>query len=619
MTELSLASEFSQPTRDNWLALVDRVLKGDEFDSKLVFRTADGLRVEPLYPKAEGAVLTGRADAGPWRVVQRVDHPDADAAREQALADLEGGADALALVFAGAPSSRGFGLQAADAGALDRALRGTMLDLISVRVDAGAAGARIARLLLDVAEARGHELRRLDLDLGIDPIGAVAASGAYHLWDGERGTLRSFLREARGRGVAGPVALADGRPYHEAGCSEAEELAAVLATAVAYLRAFEADGRGLDEARGAISAMLVCDSDQFLTVAKLRAFRRLWMEVETACGLPAAPIRLHTETAWRSLTKRDPWVNLLRGTVAALAAGIGGADSVTVLPFTAALGLPDAFARRLARNSQAILIEESNLWRVTDPMAGAGGIEALTDGLADEAWSRFQAIEREGGIVESLRTGALPGRIAETRRRRGTALATRRAPITGTSEFPDIREAPVAVLAPAVPSPPRPACSLPSERLAEPYETLRDRSDAIAQRTGRRPGVFLANLGPIAAFSARTTFARNAFEAGGIEAQTNDGFPDLDAMAHAFAGSGCRIACLCSSDEIYVTQAESAASLLRDRGATRIYLAGRPGGAEDTLRAAGVAEFVFVGCDLLRLLSRALDAASTVEPPAEGH
>ncbi|NNM72692.1 methylmalonyl-CoA mutase subunit beta [Enterovirga aerilata] len=615
MTDLALASEFPTPTREAWTALVDKVLKGADFEKRLVSRTYDGIRIEPLYPKAEAPAPVRRAAHSPWRVAQRVDHPDPQAANALALADLEGGADALVLTFAGAPAARGFGLNAAGLDELDRALSGVMLDLVSVRLEAGLGGREAMGLMLDLAERRGHALSGLDLDLGLDPIGAFAATGRMSAdWDIVAGRLSENFGRLAERGFAGRLAIADGRPYHEAGGSEAQELAAVLATALAYLRALEAGGHALDRARDALSFLLVADADEFLTVAKFRALRRLWAEVEEACGLAPKPLRLHAETAWRMSTRRDPWVNLLRGTMAAFSAGIGGADAVTVLPFTAALGLPDGFARRLARNTQIILLEESNVWRVADPVAGSGAFEALTAGLAEEAWARFQEIEREGGIVASLASGALQGRIAETRSKRDAATATRRDPLTGTSEFPDIHEAPVSVLMPSSPpSSPREGegqvTPLPSIRLAEPYERLRDRSDAVLAQTGSRPRVFLANLGPISAFSARATFAKNAFEAGGVEAVTNDGFGGLDELAAAFGGSGARLACICSSDEIYGTQAAPAAAALKAAGATAIYLAGRPGEIEQTLREAGVTDFVYVGCNLLRLLEAAQASA----------
>lgn len=616
MDDLSLAADFPAATREQWLRLVEGVLKGADFQKKLVSRTYDGIHIQPLYPKAEGAHRIARAEPGRWRVSQRVDHPEPEQANELALLDLEGGADALTLVTARAVSGRGFGVRLDSVEDLDRALSGVMLDLIHLRLEAGGDGRRMALLFAELAERRGHRLSDLAADLGMDPLGAMAATGVLSAsWDEVSRRMGETLADLTGRGFSGRAFLVDGRPYHEAGASEAQELAAVLATGVEYLRALETNGHALDTARDALSFLLVADADEFLTIAKFRALRRLWARVEQACGLSQKPIRLHAETAWRMTTRRDPWVNMLRTTIATFSAGIGGADAITVLPFTAALGLPDAFARRLARNTQLILLEESNLWRVADPAAGAGGFEALTDALCEKAWELFQEIEREGGIAESLSRGAVQARIAAVRAQREKAVATRKDPITGTSEFPNIAEAEVAVLLPfpqgegesggaGIRSEP-----LPSIRLAEPYERLRDSGDAHLARTGARPKVFLANLGPISAFTARATFARNFFEAAGIEAVGNDGFSDMEKLKAAFLESGAKLSCICSSDEIYASHAAGAAAALKEAGSHPVYLAGRPGESEGELVRAGVGTFIFAGCDALAILSEALEAA----------
>ena len=619
MTELALASIFPAATSEAWSSLVQGVLKGADFDRKLVSNTLDGIRIEPLYGKAETVAPLARAAHAPWRISQRVDHPDPAAANALALADLEGGADALSLVYGAAPAARGFGLSPISA-ALPAALSGVGLDLIALRLDAGRHGVTAAAALLDLAEARGHALADLDLDLGIDPVGAMAANGQVPApWPIMERQMADQLAGFAARGFRGRAFLADGRVAHEAGASEAQELATVLATGIAYLRALET-GHTLETARDAISFLLVADADQFLTIAKLRALRRLWQRIEEACGLAPAPIRLHAETAWRMTTRRDPWVNILRGTIAAFSAGIGGADNVTVLPFTAPLGLPDAFARRIARNTQLILIEEANLWRVADPVAGAGGFEAMTEALETAAWAAFQEIEREGGIVTSLQAGALQHRVAAMRSRRDAAVATRHDKLTGTSEFPNLHDKPVAVLMPASPAgiadESGPGSEdgvaiepLPSHRVAEPFEHLRDMSDHRLAETGSRPKVFLANLGPIAAFSARAMFAINAFEAGGIEALGNDGFASTETLVAAFQQSGARLVCLCSSDEIYATHALAAAAALRQAGAQAIYLAGRPGELRAELEAAGVTEFIAIGSNLLSVLGEAQAAA----------
>jgi len=315
------------------------------------------------------------------------------------------------------------------------------------------------------------------------------------------------------------------------------------------------------------------------------------------------------ETAWRMMTRRDPTVNILRSTVAVVAAGLGGADAITVLPFTAALGLPDGFARRIARNTQLILLEESNLAKVSDPAAGSGAIENLTQQLCAAAWSLFQEIEKTGGADAALEQGLIQNRVAATRVEREKNIARRRDPLTGTSEFPDINEAAVHVLdvarhEPAAGGAPTTIAALPRVRLAEPFEDLRDTSDRKLAATGTRPKVFLANLGRLSDFTARTLFAKNFFEAGGIEAVSNDGFAGRDAMIAAFKASGAKLACLCSSDKVYAAEAADAAHALAAAGA-HVYLAGRPGEIEPALKQAGVQEFIYVGCDVLAVLQRA--------------
>ncbi|KLK92752.1 methylmalonyl-CoA mutase [Microvirga vignae] len=617
MDDLSLAADFPQATREQWLKLVEGVLKGADFTKKLVGRTHDGIEIQPLYPKAEGAARIAREQAGRWRVSQRMDHPDPAKANELALIDLENGADALTLVTRKAPAARGFGVKIERVEDLDKALSGVMLDLIHLRLDAGGKGRPTAELLIALAEKRGHKLSDLSLDLGMDPIGGLASIGSLAVeWNEVSTRMGAMLKSLTKKGFNGRAFTADGRPYHEAGASEAQELAAVLATGVSYLRALESQGHSLDAARKALSFLLVADADEFLTVAKFRALRRLWAQVEQACGLEPKSVRLHAETAWRMTTKRDPWVNMLRTTVATFSAGIGGTDAITVLPFTAALGLPDAFARRVARNTQLVLLEESNLWRVADPAAGAGGFEALTDALCERAWGLFQEIEREGGIIDSLKQGALQTRIATVRAQREKAVATRKEPITGTSEFPNIHEADVTVLMPAAPAAKQETdqaavsvTPLPSVRTAEAFERLRDLSDAYLAKTGARPKVFLANLGPISAFTARATFAKNFFEAGGIEAVMNDGFSDTEKLKQTFLKSKAKLSCICSSDEIYENHAIEAIKTLREAGLAPIYLAGRPGEREEQLTGAGITTFIYAGCDTLKVLSEALEKA----------
>jgi methylmalonyl-CoA mutase len=409
---------------------------------------------------------------------------------------------------------------------------------------------------------------------------------------------------AAAEGFTGPFAVADGRVVHAAGGSEAQELAFALATAIAYLRAMEQGGIKLDDARGFIYFRLAADQDQFLTIAKFRAVRRLWACIEEACGLAPRPTFVAAETAWRMMSKRDPHGNIVRGTIAALGAAVGGADAVTVLPFSTALGLPDAFARRIARNTQTILIEEANIHRVADPAAGSGAIEALTDALCAVAWKLFQEIEQTGGAAKALEAGSIQRAVAKVRSEREANVGRRKDSVIGTSDFPDLAEDQVAVLAQSRLAPVSATTeALAPIRLAEPFERLRDRSDVYLAKHGTRPKVFLACLGRASDFNARASFAKSLFESGGLEAVEGKG----DNLAKRFKESGARLACLCSSDKVYEREASDAAKALTEAGALCVYLAGKPGADQAALEKAGVSTFLYQGCDTLEILNAAYD------------
>lgn len=644
---LALASEFPPATEADWRAAVDAVLKGKPFDKVLVNRTWDGIAIQPLYPRKAGAApIAGRAPGSPWTIMQRVDHPDPAEANALALEDLGGGASGLVIVTRGAIGDRrGDALVIDDLADLDRLLDGVMLDLIPLRIDAGTGAGHVAAMIAARVARDRQDPAALTIAFGIDPIGTFARRGTLESWDGAAAKAADVVLGLRARGFAGTQLAADGRIIHDAGGSEAQELAFALGTAVQYLRMLEAAGLPLDAAARAISVVLAADADQFLSTAKMRAMRRLWARVEQASGLALSHLDLHAETAWRMLTRVDPAVNWLRTTTAVFAAGIGGADHVVVEPWTAAIGLPDGFARRIARNTQLILVEESNLHRVADPAAGAGSMEALTDALCRHAWSLFQAWEEAGGIVAALSAGLVQAAVAKVRAERAHAIARRREPLTGASEFPNVHESLPEVLHPPRREPRggtapvdlpaagrgerfeaqveafaggavRAALSRPKVdtvfveplaplRLAEPFETLRADLDALTAARGTRPQVFLAVLGPVAAFTARATFAKNLFEAGGFAAPIPEPFADLAALVAAFRASGALIACLCSSDELYASEAAATAEALKAAGARQVWLAGRPGELEEALKAAGVDGFVFAGCDVIAALEAA--------------
>ncbi|WP_405592033.1 methylmalonyl-CoA mutase family protein [Streptomyces sp. NBC_01092] len=587
---LSLAAEFPDATHEQWQHLVEGVLRkagkdvsGPAAEEALSTALEDGLRTRPLYTARDAApdtglpgfapfVRGGRAEgntAGGWDVRQR--HT---ALKDSVvLADLENGVTSLWLVLGegGIPVSE-----------LGRALEGVYLDLAPVVLDAGTEVEPAARELLRLYEERGVAKEAARGNLGADPLGHEARTGQSSEFAAVASLARLCAEEYPGLRAL----TVDALPYHEAGGSAAQELGCSLATGVAYLRELTEAGLTVEQAGAQLEFRYAATADQFLTIAKLRAARRLWARVSEVCGAPSAQVQ-HAVTSPVMMSRRDPWVNMLRTTVATLAAGVGGADSVTVLPFDHALGLPDAFARRIARNTSTILIEESHLARVIDPAGGSWYVERLTDELAEAGWEFFQRIEGAGGQAEALRSGRLGQDLAETWAARTGKLVKRREPITGVSEFPNLAEQPVE----REPAPEVRSGGLPRVRRDEAYEALRARSDAHLAATGSRPRIYLAALGPAAAHTARLTFASNLFQAGGIEPVTEG----------TFAESGATEACLCSSDAVYEEQAQTVAAEFRSAGATHVFLAGRPGQYTD------VDSYVFAGCDAVAVLSATLD------------
>jgi methylmalonyl-CoA mutase len=618
MAQLTLVSDFPRASEEDWLSRVAETLKGRPLDS-LFSETLDGIRLKPLYRGAAQPVpmpyrVPGSGEP-PWTILQRLDIPDWARADAQAREDLENGAGGLVLVWPGSVGAGAHGVAVSQIDDLRRLTGRVELDLVSVRLDAGPFGLRAADLALELYQSRNLDLARCAISFGLDPLAALALTGRAADETALRLRLSRCITAIAERGHRGPAVMIDTRVYHGAGATKVQELAAGLASAVQYLYWLEAEGHDLEDVVRRVGFLVTADADQFLTIAKLRAVRVLWARALAAMGLEPEPAIVHAETAMRMMSRRDPHVNLLRTTTAAFAAGVGGADAVTVLPFTVALGLPDGFARRLARGLQIILQEESGIGSVAEAAAGSGFVEAATIEIAAAAWTTFQSIESQGGMLAALASGFVQGEIAKAAAARRRAVAERRRGLTGVSLFPTLDGAAIEVLDVPLPEdwPTRliegdagaMACTpLAQERLAQAFETLRDRADGSFERTGRRPTVFLANLGPKAEFDTRARWARNLFAAGGIAASAEEGFETPEAAAQAFRASGAAVACLCSSDRLYGTIGVAAAEALSAAGAARLYLAGQPGDREAEFKAAGVEEFLFEGIDVLDLLQR---------------
>src|SRR5436190_867104 len=620
-SDLGLIPEFEPATREAWLGLVAKVLKGADFEKRLVSRTADGLGVQPLYARSdrvEAASATGRTAffPGGWDIRQRHAEPDPKAANAAILEDLEGGATSLLLQIM-APGQAGLSYTA---GPLGTALKGVLLEGCAVALDARENTMDAAGSLIEIWREReiNDNLRRGAFNY--DPLGVLARTGTLY-YPARRSCeiAAKFANDCRSMTNVTAL-LADGRPYHEAGAGEAQELAAMLATLVAYLRACEAAGLRPRYAFTKIGLALAADAHLFLTIAKLRAARKLVARVAEACGATHAADRMHlwAATSERMMARRDPWVNMLRTTIACAGGALGGADAVTVLPFTWALGKPDAFARRIARNTHLVLQEESSLGRVFDPAHGAWFIEKITDELVQKSWTLFQDIEAKGGIGAALESGFMQGEIAKTAEARERSIATGHQELTGISAFPRLADDGVKV-APHPPAKPvvkggTSVAPLAMRRLAEPFEQLRDAADAHLASTGKRPQVFLACLGDSAAYSSRATWTRNFLAAGGIEAIASASLHNSADAGKAFAASGASVACICSTDAVYAELAVATAGVLKAAGARQVLLAGRPKPQEAALEAAGVDAFISAGGNALTTLARIYDALGIRHP-----
>jgi methylmalonyl-CoA mutase len=519
--------------------------------------TYEGFPIRPLYtaldavpepalpgqwPYVRGGDALRDVKSG-WRVAEAFPaNGSAAEANGAVLVALTEGVSALVLRVGGSAAE------------LDRLLEGVFLDLVPVVLDAGADYAAASQAVLALLTDLDDDQRsRLSVDLGADPLTApLGGRPAAQVAD-----VVAVAAKVTGYGGGVRAITVDGPVFHDLGASASWELAGSVAAAVGYLRMLGDGGVAPSDALRQISFRFAADDDQFMTIAKLRSARQLWARVAEVVGEPnAGAPRLHAVTSLPMMTQRDPWVNMLRTTLAAFSAGVGGADTVLVHPFDVAIpggfpGTAASFARRIARNTQLLLLEESHIGRVLDPAGGSWFVEDLTKALAEQAWKHFQDIESRGGF-EAARD-YIAAQIAEVAKHRTDDIAHRRTALTGVNEYPNLAEPPLPQ-----------GDSLESvARYAAGFEALRNRSDAFLQKSGSRPKVLLLPLGPLAEHNIRSTFATNLLASGGIEAVSQD------------AGAGSfTVAVICGTDARYATDASAAIDAARQAGISHILLAG---------------------------------------------
>lgn len=550
---LALAQAEDAHTQAEWEAATAAVLRKtrklgeDDPDGavwdKLTRTTLDGIAITPLGTpdQLEGLQTAGRPTrAGAWDIRARLAGEDAKQLNEHALVDLDGGVTSL-WVKAGPDTDF--------AALLDKVL----LDLAPVVLEPASDPVAVAKAFLDHATYA-------DLHAGTN-LGADAGAASAE-------DLAAVAELARKAGVLAVVA--DGLAVHDKGASDVQELAHSIAVGVRALRLLAEAGLPVDEAAALIEFRYAATDEQFPTIAKLRAARRLWARVLELSGVDAGAAvnqRQHVVTSRPMLSKYDPYVNMLRTTVAAFAAGVGGADAVTVLPFDAPLGQPDTFGRRIARNVSHLLIDESHVHEVADPAGGAYAVEKLTDDLAVAAWELFGRLDG-GEDITPLVEATVAQREAE--------IAKRKRPITGVSEFPNLGEA----LPAREPNPAEDEV----RRYGASFEALRDEPAA-------QPA-FLATLGPIAQHTARATFITNLLAAGGIAVEPAGPTTGPEDLVAAYGKQ--QVVVLAGTDDAYAEWGEAAATALREAGAQHVVIAGKAVDYVDDSAAMGVDALAFL-------------------------
>ncbi|MEP0520506.1 MAG: methylmalonyl-CoA mutase family protein [Hyphomicrobiales bacterium] len=536
-----------------WLNLLAKTLRkpsGEEAFEQLRIRTLDDIQLDPIYPLTDetGANKNShfRAETS-WKTLSRIDFPDPELANKQLLADLEQGADGAVIVLRDAPSSFGFGVDTKAADVFDIVLANVFVDATTLRFE----GLRAEHLPAWNTFCKKHNYagKNLAVSLGL--------SNAQTDFD--------FSTES-----ASTYFTADGADWHNRGASAAQELAFVLSQLVEHLRVLMASGINGTIAASMMNAKLSCDADQFETLSKLRAIRQLWAYMLEASGVDFTPLSLHAETSWRMMSRRDPWTNMLRTTLASFSAGLGGADSVTVLPHTQALGLPDVFARRVARNSSLVLQEESHLSHVVDPAAGAGLFDSFSTALAEKAWSIFQKIEVAGGWSNANKAETPANLTKASQKKRLRKIHTRQTISLGNSHFSKLDEKPVDVLIDRPLERQHISNKLPLMRDGQCFEQLAKRAKALhADSTAK---VALICIGDSNSFKPKESFASDFFSAAGLASVSQVISPRTDASE--LATKETPIVCLCGSDEDYAEYAVEILTQIKKSGPKYCLLAG---------------------------------------------
>ena len=628
MNKMNFIKKFPAPDLSEWQALVEKALKGQSFEETLIHRTYDDIEIEPLYSPTVGNIGTDKLVASDapwtrglasstqeqgWKIHQMHAAPSIEQTKTDIAEDIEGGVDGIHLQLA-VPGQ--FGVPAKSLENFKSLLDRDMGSVSSISIDAGSEFSPVAEALISLWSNESSGGSPLVCNLNADPLGSLVRQGSLpYNFDQAGQQLGTLCKRVSDDDLPFSVLAADGRPYHNAGASDAQELAAILKTLVTYLRWVETHDVSPEQALALTSIKVSVDSDFFSSICKLRALRQLIWNLAGACGCEdiVQKTRIAAFSSERMLSRYDSHTNMLRLTSACASAAIGGADTILLLPFSWAEGQTTSFTRRMARNTQIILREESGLGRVADSPGGSGYVTHLTQALAEKSWALFQQLEKEGSMEAILQNGDFQESIRNTANRRLDNLAKLTDELTGVNAFPNLESHPQEVIQKHPPGDDEldaavTAEPLPLRRLAEPFETIRDYVEEEHRASGRRPHVLALVLDKDKFTSDRVGFGKSIFAIAGLDLESIEGPLSENESSGSLPEINNSVACIIGNDKSLDSQGVEQARLLKQAGAARILMIARPGDNITGFRDAGVDGFLYRGSNILEELSLIVEA-----------
>ena len=612
MEDNKLFSEFPPVPTEKWEEVINKDLKGADYEKKLVWKTIEGFKVRPYY-RAENLEGLEYLDANPgekpftrgkhvadnvWEVRQDIRVHNLAEANRIALDAVQRGATSLGLCAKEVKS-------VAD---LEVLLKGIYIDAVSINFMCSQDYLGLLKLYVEYAKGHGFDCSKLQGSTDFDMFRFALKHGKFHR--GEEGDLQMAKELVDYAHEALPkfrVLTVNAQLLHNSGSNIVQELGFGLAAANELVSRLTDLGCKAHRVASRLQLSVGVGSTYFMEIAKIRAARLLWSKIveqyKPECDCAYKLFINATTSSWNQ-SVYDPYVNMLRSTTEAMSSAVAGADSISVLPFDNAYKEADDFGYRIARNQQLLLKEESYMDKIVDPAAGSYYIENLTDEIAKGAWEHFLKVEEAGGMCKALRAGLVQDEVEATARQRDLDIATRKTTILGTNQYPNLQEK----MGEKVQDGGKHCCccceqgdevrTLKPYRGTEAFEELRMQTE----RSARRPKVFLLTYGNLTMRKARAGFATNFFGVAGYEIIDNPGFATPDEGAKAALESGADVVVLCSSDDEYAELTEPVCKALKGK-VKSLVLAGFPKEMVETYKGYGIDEFIHVKTNVLECLT----------------